>query len=174
MVNSRSPKRFPNQVRLLVLDFDGVMTDNRVWVGEDGRESVAVNRADGLGLARLAKSGVEVLVLSTEENRVVEARCRKLKLKFAQGVADKRKVLSSWIADRGLKREQVVYVGNDVNDAECLELAGTGVVVADAWPEVLERADWVLERKGGYGAVREVCDLILASRAGKEAHAAND
>lgn len=169
MVKTRSPKRFPDQVRLLVLDFDGVMTDNRVWVSEDGRESVAVNRADGLGLARLAKSGVEVLVLSTEENRVVEARCRKLKLRFAQGVADKRKVLAGWISERGLKAAQVVYVGNDVNDADCFELAGTGVAVADAWPEILERADWVLERKGGYGAVREVCDLILASRTAVDA-----
>lgn len=154
------------------------MTDNRVWVDQDGRESVAVNRADGLGLARLAQAGVEVLVLSTEENPVVGARCRKLRLDFAQGVRDKREVLAGWMRERSLRPEEVVFVGNDVNDKECLALAGLGVAVADSHPEILETADWVLSRGGGYGAVREVCDLIMKARNPKpearHVHAAND
>lgn len=179
MARRNSPRsRFPEGIRLLVLDFDGVMTDNRVWVDQDGRESVVVNRADGLGLAMLARAGVEALVLSTEENPVVGARCRKLRLGFAQGVRDKREVLSGWMRERSLKPEEVVFVGNDVNDRECLELAGLGVAVADAVPEILETADWVLTRKGGCGAVREICDLILRSQNSKPQtralHAANN
>ena len=77
---------------------------------------------------------------------------------------DKRAVLARWIKERSLRPEQVCYVGNDVNDLECLALAGTGVAVADSYPEALRAADWVLTRKGGYGAVREVCDLILDAR----------
>lgn len=157
-------KRFPAGVKLLVLDFDGVMTDNRVWVDETGRESVAVNRADGLGLAMLRKAGIEAVVLSTEENRVVEARCRKLRLEFEQGVADKGATLRRWIAARGLKPEEVVYVGNDVNDRDCFDIAGFAVAPADAEKAVLGLVDLVLSRKGGCGAVREVCDLILGSR----------
>lgn len=162
-------KNFPNNVRLLVLDFDGVMTDNRVWVDENGKESVVVSRADGLGLARLKKTGLEIIVLSTEENKVVTARCQKLKLDCKQGVQNKKEVLIGWMEERGLKADEVVYVGNDINDSECLALVGTGIAPADAEPEILATADWILTRKGGHGAVREVCDLIL-----KENHVADN
>lgn len=154
----------PADLRLVVFDFDGVMTDNRVWVTELGEEAVACNRSDGLGLQHLRRLGVDAFVLSTERNPVVGRRCEKLKLPFEQGVADKGSRFRQLIAERGLDPSQVVYVGNDVNDLECLQLAGCSVAVADSHPEVLRAADIVLACAGGHGAVRELCDRIKAAR----------
>lgn len=153
---------FPSDLRLVVFDFDGVMTDNRVWVGKDGDEWVACNRSDGMGLEMLRRLSVECLVLSTETHPVVAARCRKLGLPCEQGVRQKTDRFSELIRERGLSPSQVVYVGNDINDLDCLRLAGCGVVVGDAHPDVLRAADITLTRSGGHGAVRELCDRLSA------------
>jgi len=147
--------------RLLILDFDGVMTDNRVWVSEDGTEWIAANRSDGYGIGLLLTLGIEIMVLSREANPVVEARCRKLGIKHIQGVLDKAPVLRSLVEERGLDLSQVIYVGNDVNDLSCMQIVGLAVAVADAYPPVLAQADLVLKRAGGFGAVRELCDRII-------------
>lgn len=153
---------WPARVRLVVFDFDGVLTDNRVWTSDTGDEWVACDRSDGLGLARLRDAGVELMVLSTETHPVVSARCRKLRLACEQGVADKGARLRALLADRGIDPAEIVYVGNDVNDLDCLRLAGCGVVVADAHPDAVAAADVVLARPGGHGAVRELCDRLRA------------
>jgi len=147
---------------MVVFDFDGVFTDDRVYVTEDGRESVACSRGDGLGIARLREHGVRVAVLSTESNPVVSARCLKLGLHCRQGIQDKGAALRLLVAECGLDLQHVVFVGNDVNDLECLRLARMGVAVADARPEVRAIADWVLRSAGGRGAVRELCELVIA------------
>lgn len=153
------------RIRLVVFDFDGVFTDNRVWTNERGEESIACWRGDAHGLRRLEEVGVEHFILSTEVNPSVSARARKIEATCIQGVADKAPVLREEVARRGLSLEETAYVGNDVNDAECLELVGLPVVPADAWPEVLPLAEIVLERRGGYGCVRELCDAVwLAKR----------
>lgn len=152
----------PDRVSALVLDFDGVLTDNRVVVSEEGQEAVLCSRGDGLGLSRVKKAGIAVLVLSTEENLVVSARCRKLGLECMQGITDKRATLVEWLQHRAVKPENTVYVGNDVNDVACLELVGCGTAVNDAHADVVKSARLVLSRRGGQGAIREVCDLILA------------
>ncbi len=151
-------------VRLLVLDFDGVLTDNRVLTDEGGREAVWCSRSDGWGIARLREAGVEVVVLSTEENPVVAARCRKLGIPCVQGSRDKLAALRVLAADRSLEPGHVAYVGNDVNDLDCLGWAGLPLAVADAVPEVLARVRFVTARPGGRGAVREICDWILSGR----------
>ena len=151
-------------VKLLVLDFDGVMTDNRVWVDQDGRESVACNRSDGWGLARLREADVQVLVLSTEQNPVVAARCRKLGIECVQGCDDKRTRLEQLIAERSLTAAQTAYVGNDHNDLACMHGVGVAIAVADAESAVRAVAALVTSRRGGHGAVREVCDWILEAR----------
>ncbi len=161
----REPRATPvglGRIRLLVLDFDGVMTDNRVWVGQDGTESVACHRGDGMGIGRLKESGVPILVISTETNPVVAARCRKLGLASIQGCDDKLSALRRVAADRDLKPGEIAYVGNDVNDLECLGWVGTPIAVADAVPEVLEVARLVTKSAGGQGAVREVTDWLRA------------
>jgi YrbI family 3-deoxy-D-manno-octulosonate 8-phosphate phosphatase len=152
------------EARLLVLDFDGVMTDNRVLVDQDGRETVWCHRGDGWGIARLREAGVEVVVLSTETNPVVAARCRKLKIEYIQGCENKLPALQAVAQQRDVRPEQIAYVGNDVNDLECMRWVGLPVAVADAVPEVLAAARWVTSRRGGEGAVREVSDILRDSR----------
>jgi len=151
----------PTTVRAVVFDFDGVMTDNRVVVRQDGEESVVCNRGDGWGVSRLLEEGLSVLVLSSETNRVVAARCRKLGIECVQGFRQKLSPLQEWLQKYKLDAESVVYVGNDENDKPCLEYVGCGIVVRDAHPSVIPSADIVLDQCGGHGAVREVCDLIL-------------
>ena len=151
----------PKKLDLIVFDFDGVFTDNRVWVDQNGIEQVAANRGDGMGISLLRKAGFEAIVLSTETNPVVTARCQKMNLPVYQGVEAKGEVLKSLLAEKGVSGENVVYVGNDVNDLPCFPLVGCAVVVADAHPDVIREADLVLQSRGGYGAVREICDLII-------------
>ena len=148
------------EIRLVVFDFDGVFTDNRVWTNQHGEESVACWRGDALGLRRLTEVAVDHLILSTEVNEVVSARARKIEAACIQGAADKPPVLREEVERRGLTLAQTAYLGNDINDAGCLELVGLPVVPADAWPEVVPLAQLVLERRGGHGCVRELCDAI--------------
>jgi 3-deoxy-D-manno-octulosonate 8-phosphate phosphatase (KDO 8-P phosphatase) len=148
------------RVRFAVFDFDGVFTDNRVWVNERGEESLAFSRSDGLGLRRLDDVGVRYLIVSMERNPIVGARAQKLRADCVQGVADKLSVLRDRTSELGVSLEETAYVGNDVNDAECLRSVGVPVVPADAWSEVKPLARWVLSRSGGTGCVREFCDAV--------------
>jgi YrbI family 3-deoxy-D-manno-octulosonate 8-phosphate phosphatase len=152
------------RVRLAVFDFDGVFTDNRVWVNERGEETLAFSRSDGLGLRRLDEAGVQYLIVSMERNPIVGARAQKLGADCVQGVDDKLSVLRERAGGAGVALEDVAYVGNDVNDAECLAAVGLPVVPADAWPEVVPLARWVLSRAGGTGCVREFCDAVWNAR----------
>ncbi len=156
-----APRPLPEQVDLLVMDFDGVLTDNRVFVDQDGRETAAAYRSDSIGLINLFEAGIPSLVISKETNPVVAARCRKMKVPYLQGIDDKATALRAELAGRRVNPANVVYLGNDVNDLPCFPIVGCAVVVADALPQALEAADLVLERPGGYGAVRELCDLLI-------------
>ena len=155
-------------VRLAVFDFDGVFTDNRVWVNEHGEESVSCSRSDGLGLRRLDAVGLPYLIVSTEASPVVQARAAKLRAECVSGVDDKLAVLEERAARHEASLGEVAYVGNDVNDAACLGAVGLPVVPADAWPEVASLARWVLSRPGGRGCVREFCDAVWEARKGAE------
>jgi YrbI family 3-deoxy-D-manno-octulosonate 8-phosphate phosphatase len=161
-------------IRLLVLDFDGVLTDNRVLVSQDGAEAVWCHRGDGWGIARLKERGMRIVVISTEANPVVGARCRKLGLDFVQACDDKLSALRELAGSLGLGPEQIAYVGNDVNDLDCLRWVGTPIVVADAMPEVHEVARLVTSRPGGYGAVREVADWLIVAHDRRSAAAGDE
>ena len=150
-----------SKIKMLVCDFDGVMTDNRVILDENGKESVICNRGDGLGIELIKKMGVEVFVISKERNKVVESRCEKLQINFVQSVDNKRTLLNEEIKKRSLSIKEVCYIGNDINDTECIEFAGIGVAVADSNSKVIEVADFITKKRGGEGAVREICDLIF-------------
>ncbi|MBT3316168.1 MAG: acylneuraminate cytidylyltransferase [Anaerolineae bacterium] len=152
----------PATVKALFLDFDGVLTDNRVWTDETGRETVAASRGDGFGIGMLKKAGIDVIVVSKEKNPVVAARCKKLGIPYEQGVDDKTGIIKREQAKRKLDPSETIFVGNDLNDLPAFPLVGWGVAVSDASQEVLEKADFILEKKGGFGAVREICDLILS------------
>lgn len=158
----KQPRPFPEKISLIVMDFDGVLTDNRVWVDDTGREAVAAFRSDSLGLALLrGRSGIEPLVISMETNPVVTARCRKMNVPVLQGITHKAEALLKLLAEKNIDPTEVVYLGNDVNDLECFPVAGYAVAPSDAEPEVQMAADMVLTRKGGHGAVREMCDLLM-------------
>jgi 3-deoxy-D-manno-octulosonate 8-phosphate phosphatase (KDO 8-P phosphatase) len=152
------------RVLLAVFDFDGVFTDNRVWVNERGEEMLAFSRSDGLGLRRLEEVGVEALIVSLERNPIVAARAEKLRVECITGVEDKLSVVREHGEREGVSLEQTAYVGNDINDAQCLGAVGLPVVPADAWPEVRSLARWILERPGGAGCVREFCDGVWEAR----------
>jgi N-acylneuraminate cytidylyltransferase len=159
------------QIRLVVFDFDGVFTDNKVVVNQDGTESVVCSREDGLGIARLLGHGIDAAVLSTETNPVVAARCRKLKVSVLQGLSNKGQALRDLASAKGLEIDQVAYVGNDRNDLDCLEIAHVALVPADAHASVRSTADIVLRSRGGHGAVREACELTIRAHANrKETH----
>jgi N-acylneuraminate cytidylyltransferase len=160
--HARLRQLLPSRPALLVLDFDGVLTDNFVLVDQHGVESVRCSKEDGMGISLVRKAGLDVVILSSEENPVVQRRAEKLRLPCVSGVADKTAAFRQLVAQRGVAAADVVFVGNDVNDLGCLREAGCGLVVADAHPSALEAADGVLTRPGGRGAVRELCDLLLA------------
>lgn len=154
----------PIDVDAIVTDFDGVHTDDRVHLTQDGRESVTVSRSDGMGISLIRRAGLPFLILSTERNPVVRARAEKLGVPVLQGVDDKAAALHRWIEENGLDPARVAYLGNDVNDIGCLELVGWPVVVPDAHPRARNLARVVLTRSGGDGAVRDLCDRVLAAR----------
>jgi N-acylneuraminate cytidylyltransferase len=159
------PRRrtLPEKISLIVLDFDGVLTDDRVWVNTKGEEMVAASRADGLGLERLRnETEIEVMVLSRETNLVVQARCEKLKLPVLQAVQDKREAIRQVLADKKIPAEEVLFVGNDITDLVVFPEVGFAVAPVDAHQDVIRKADLILSKKGGKGAVRELCDMILS------------
>ncbi len=156
-------RAFPQKVSLLVMDFDGVMTDDRVWVDAEGNEMVAANRGDGLGLERLQKlTDIRPMVISKETHPVVAARCKKLDIPLLQGVDEKPEALEKLLKQRGVPAEEVIYIGNDLNDLPCFPLIGFSVVPANALPEMKRAADLVLQKNGGFGAVRELCDILVS------------
>jgi N-acylneuraminate cytidylyltransferase len=156
-------RKMPEKISLIVLDFDGVLTDDRVWVNARGEEMVAASRSDGLGLERLRKeTAIEVMVLSRETNLVVKARCEKLKLPVLQAVQDKREAIRRVLAEKGVPAGEVLFMGNDVTDLVVFPEVGFAVAPVDAHQDVIRKADLVLSRKGGKGAVRELCDMILS------------
>ena len=153
----------PQPPALIVFDFDGVFTDNAVYVDENGKEMVRCLRRDGLGVAMLRDRGVPMLILSTEANPVVAARGRKLELEVFQGCKDKAAFLKKLMAERGINPAQAVYVGDDINDLAAMRLVGCRGCPSDAHPAIMDIADLRLTRPGGHGAVRELCDLVLTA-----------
>ena len=160
----RQPRTWPEKVSLVVFDFDGVMTDNRVWVNEEGEEFVAANRGDGMGIEQLLAAGIKAVIISTEPNPVVVARAKKIGLPYFHGVGDKAKVLTAYLEKIGIKPVETIYVGNDINDLPCFPIVACAVAVADAHASVRRKADKILKHKGGSGAVREICDILIRNQ----------
>lgn len=151
------------RVRLVVFDFDGVFTNNMVYVSEDGTEWVRCSRADGLGLELLNQLNIAARILSTETNPVVLKRSQKLKIACDYCCQNKKARLLEIIDDYGIRLNEVAFVGNDINDLECLDCVGLPIAVSDASPEVIEKASYITKLRGGCGAVREVCELLFRS-----------
>ncbi len=151
-VNHNLLKKLAKQIDLMVFDFDGVFTDNQVLVMQDGSEGVFCSRSDGLGLSMVKKAGVKLLVLSKEVNPVVSVRCMKLGIACIQGLDHKKEVLEREAKEMTVDLKNVSYMGNDINDLECLKIVGLPVCVADAYPEVKKAS-----RPGGSPDHGRVC-----------------
>ena len=148
------------EIKLIVYDFDGVMTDNHVFVDENGKETVMVNRGDGWGVNMIRALGIRQVIISTEVNPVVEKRANKLKLDVIHGVEDKRITLIKYCEQEGIDLQDVMDIGNDLNDYEAMNVVGVKGVPADAEPEVKKIADWVSSKNGGDGVVRDLARTL--------------
>lgn len=151
-----------NQLKLIelaVFDFDGVMTDDTVYIDQFGHEMVRVSRADGLAINILKKRGLSLLILSTEVNPVVEKRAEKLNIPVLHGVADKAAALKQYVLDNGFDLRETLYVGNDLNDIEVMKIVGVSVSPSNANRAVRKISKIKLKTPGGSGAIRELVDL---------------
>ena len=151
-------------ITAIVFDFDGVFTDNKVIVGQNGDEFVVCDRGDGMGITLLQKLGLNMMILSKEKNPVVSARGSKLGLEVIQGCDDKLPTLRRWLEQNHLDAESCAYIGNDINDLECLLAVGLAVIPHDAHHSVRKIGAWRLKSDGGRGAIRELADGILDAR----------
>jgi 3-deoxy-D-manno-octulosonate 8-phosphate phosphatase (KDO 8-P phosphatase) len=151
-------------IELVVFDFDGVFTDNKVHLTENGLECVLCFRSDGLGLDMLRGLNIKMAIISGEKNSIVLTRAKKLCLDCYHGVDKKESVLRTSAEQYGVSLTKTAFVGNDINDLSCLRLVGLPVVVADAYREVKKVARLLLTKKGGAGAVREFCELVARAR----------
>ncbi|MGW3567708.1 cytidylyltransferase domain-containing protein [Streptomyces sp. NPDC000941] len=163
LLDAPRPGALPTRddIDAVVLDFDGTQTDDKVLIDSDGRELVAVHRGDGLGIAALRRAELALLILSTEQNPVVAARARKLRVPVLHGIDRKDLALKQWCEEQGIAPERVLYVGNDVNDLPCFGLVGWPVAVAGAHDVVRGAARAVTSTPGGDGAIREIASWIL-------------
>lgn len=164
-------RRLPDRIDMLVLDFDGVLTDNHISVNEQGQEMVVASRSDGYGLSLLRRNTkIKVMVLSRETSPVVAARCKKLKLPFLQGIDEKDVAIKEIAHQENISLDNIIYMGNDLADLPCFPLVACAIAPADAEKEVIRSADIVLSKIGGHGAVRELCDLLLSRQANSDLH----
>ena len=160
--NTTHLSTLPTSIQAVVFDFDGVFTDNGVYLSQEGLETVRCDRGDGWGIGNLHKAGIRMAVMSSEINPVVAKRCEKLKLEcFHKLESSKYECFQNWCQQHQIDPQNVIFIGNDENDIGCLKAAGCGVVPADTHASTLPHADLILTRNGGHGAVRELCDLIL-------------
>ena len=151
--NSKIPK-------ILFTDFDGCLTDDRVWLNQEGEEFVVVNRKDGLAAIRLKSLGIQVVIASTETNKVVLARGNKMGVDVLQGLADKAEAIEQYLKQKNLSWNDVWYIGNDVNDLGAIERANLSICPADAVKKVRKSVDVVLKTKGGYGILSEIASIL--------------
>jgi len=153
------------KVKLFVCDIDGVFSDGRIYLGNSGEELKAFHTKDGYGIKALGASGVDVAVITGRKSNIVQTRMTALNVKhIAQGEENKLPALKAMIASLALTPEQVAYIGDDMPDFECLNYVGLSIAVSDAHPAILNVCDYITYTRGGFGAVRETCDLIMQSQ----------
>jgi N-acylneuraminate cytidylyltransferase len=148
-------------IKAIVFDFDGVMTDDQVYITETGEEMVMASRSDGMGISALKSAGLKLLILSKERNPVVAKRAEKLQIEVIQACDNKLEALTEWLLNNQLPLSQCAYVGNDINDLQCMQAVRLAIAPIDAHPLAAQAAHWKLTRAGGKGAIRELSDAII-------------
>ena len=155
-------RTFPKTVSTLIMDFDGVFTDDKVFLDEDGHEFSRCDRADGMGIYLLCQqTKVTPIIMSRDVSKISVARAKKLKIEGFSSVLEKGQAVEALISERGLKPEEVIFLGNDLPDLDTYDHVGYFVCPADAQPAVRRRSDLILEHRGGKGAIRELADLLI-------------
>jgi len=150
------------QIKLLVCDVDGVFSDGRIYLGNDGEELKAFHTKDGFGIKALGASGVEVAIITGRRSNIVATRMKALNVNhIIQGQEDKLPALQALAVSLNLEMNNIAYIGDDMPDSPCILAVGLGVAVQDAHPQVIQNANYHTFTPGGFGAVREVCDLIM-------------
>jgi YrbI family 3-deoxy-D-manno-octulosonate 8-phosphate phosphatase len=146
--------------KILFTDFDGCLTDDRVWLNQEGEEFVAANRKDGLAIKRLKNLGIQVVITSTETNKVVLARGNKMGVEVLQGLSDKAESIEQYLKQKNLSWKDVWYIGNDVNDLGAIRKAKFSICPSDAVIAIKKEVDLRLKTKGGYGVLSELASLL--------------
>jgi len=157
----KQPQIKMKDVQLIIYDFDGVMTNNKVIIDQNGEESVIVNRSDGLAISFLRKMGIKQIIISTEENQVVLKRAEKLKIPCMNGIENKLSTLKKYFKKNNIPKENIIYVGNDINDLEAMEFVAFPVAPRDAHKDIRKIAKLVTKSKGGDGVIRELLDIFM-------------
>ncbi|MFD2178829.1 3-deoxy-manno-octulosonate-8-phosphatase KdsC [Veronia pacifica] len=159
------------KIRLLICDVDGVFSDGRIYLGNDGEELKAFHTRDGYGVKTIMSAGIEVAVITGRQSDIVARRMKALGINnIYQGQDDKDKAYQLLLSELAVPAEQTAYIGDDLIDWEVMKQVGLSVCVKDGHPLLAQKADWVTRTPGGYGAVRELCDLILEARGEIEQH----
>ncbi|MFK7825804.1 MAG: SIS domain-containing protein [Oligoflexales bacterium] len=159
---SNYQKSMPTEnIKLMIFDFDGVFTDNKVYSLSDGNEAIVCDKADSLGLNFLKKGGIKPLIVSMETNEVVKKRCEKMRVSYFVGIDNKIETVKKIAKEQNLRQDQIAYVGNDINDLEAMEWVTMPIAVADAHPKIKSVAKFISRRKGGHGAVRDAVEFVL-------------
>ena len=153
-----------DKLELIIYDFDGVMTDNKVYIDQNGKEMVQVNRADGLGISELKKLGIHQIIISTEKNPVVSARAKKIGISCLQGINNKKEALTNYCEKNKIELNNVGYIGNDINDLEVMKIVGVSFCPADAYERIKNISNYTLKTSGGQGVARELFDLIFKEK----------
>ncbi|MBA6382405.1 3-deoxy-manno-octulosonate-8-phosphatase KdsC [Colwellia sp. BRX10-6] len=153
------------KIKLLICDIDGVFSDGRIYLGNDGEELKAFHTKDGYGIKALGASGVDVAVITGRTSNIVATRMSALNVKYiVQGEENKLPALKTMAKQLKLSLEEIAYIGDDMPDYECINAVGLGIAVQDAHPSILSIANYTTFNHGGFGAVREICDLIMLSQ----------
>ncbi|MFT2091873.1 3-deoxy-manno-octulosonate-8-phosphatase KdsC [Paraglaciecola sp. 2405UD69-4] len=154
-----------SEIKLLACDVDGVFSDGRIYMGQNGEELKAFHTRDGYGVKALLNIGIHVVVITGRKSKMVETRMTALGVKhILQGCEDKQPALEALQLELGIKAEQTAAIGDDMPDMGMFNAASLNICVNDGHPLVASTADYVTQTKGGFGAVREVCDLILLTK----------
>ena len=153
-----------NNIELIVYDFDGVMTDNKVYIDQKGNEMVQVNRSDGLAISEIQKLGIKQVIISTEKNQVVSKRAKKLKIDCLQGISNKTEALANYCEENNYQLNNIGFVGNDINDFNAMKNSGWASCPADAHEDIKKVSDHIFRNNGGDGVIRELFDLLTIRR----------
>jgi YrbI family 3-deoxy-D-manno-octulosonate 8-phosphate phosphatase len=151
-------------VKLLLYDFDGVMTDNKVIISEDGNESVVCNRSDGLAVAKIKQWGVPQAIISTETNKVVAVRAAKMDIPVVHGISSKKETVLAYCKELNVRPQETLYIGNDINDLEAMLVVGFPVCPNDAYKEIKKIAKLIVPVNGGNGVIRELLNVLRVEK----------